>query len=81
MSYQPLSRGNRISGLINELFEAIRDEDSSVSLWRIECDLRAARGEANYRRVMIELKTREIEKARNQRRPRTARQPKRRWLT
>lgn len=81
--YVPLSKSNRVIGLLNELEDAIAEEDSSVALWRLTADLTACARIARGRRELVEAQTRELERARTARpeRPAKGGKPiKRKWL-
>ena len=67
------TRDNRVTGLLQELEAALREEESSIALWRAQASLRSMAGLAGCLGYEIEQKTREIHRASNARR----RSPKR----
>lgn len=70
-----LTRGNRLTGLLREVEEALREEDSSLALWRAEASLRSLRDLARSLKFTVEVETRELSRAQNARRS----NPVRRW--
>lgn len=65
-----LTRGNRLTGLLSELEAALREEESSLALWRAEKSLRSLVDVARGCATEIESGSRELERARHTRRPR-----------
>ena len=69
------TKDNRITGLLREIEDALREETSSLALSRAEVSLRSLAGLASCLGHCAEQTTREIERARNNRPKRRRRLP------
>lgn len=71
-----LTRDNRLTGLLQEIEQALREETSSLALWRAQKSLRSLVDVSRNLALGAEAETPELERARNTRtRPRAWRLP------